>query len=96
MRKSNTQSLGEVLKESLKDLNIESKIKEVGLIKSWEEIVGKTIVKYTQSVYISKKILHVKLKSSVVRNELFMLKDGLIEKLNEKAGEIIITDIVFK
>lgn len=96
MRKSNTQKLQEVLKESLKELNIDEKIKEVRLLKSWEDIVGKTIAKYTNGLYINKKKLFVTLHSSVVRNELYMVKDGLIQKLNEVAGEELIEDIVFK
>ncbi len=96
MRKSNTQKLQDVLKESLKEFNIDDKIKQVRLIKSWEDIVGKTIAKYTIGLYIKKKILFVKLSSSVVRNELFMIKDGLLQKLNETAGEKLVDDIVFK
>jgi len=96
MRKSNTQKIQEVLNESLKELNIDGKIKEVRLLKSWEEIVGKTIAKYTKGLYINKKRLFVTLHSSVVRNELYMIKNGLIQRLNEIAGEEVIEDIVFK
>lgn len=96
MRKSNTQKIFDIIKDSLKDMNIERKMKEVGLVKSWEEVVGKTITRYTRNLYIKDEILFVTLKSSVVRNELYMIKDGLIKALNEKAGEQMIKDIIFK
>ncbi|MFC2136636.1 DUF721 domain-containing protein [Bacteroidota bacterium] len=96
MRKSNTQKLQEVLNESLKELNIDNKIKQLRILKSWEELVGKTIAKYTKGLHINKKKLFVTLDSSVVRNELYMIKDGLLQKLNEIAGEDLIEDIIFK
>jgi hypothetical protein len=38
----------------------------------------------------------VHLNSSVVRNELLMLRQELMEKLNQKAGTEVIRDIVLK
>ena len=96
MRKSNTQKINEVLDDSLKSLNIDHKLDEVRLINSWEEVVGKTITKYTNGLFIKKKKLFVNLDSSVVRNELYMIKDELIDALNKKAGKKIIEEIVFK
>jgi hypothetical protein len=40
--------------------------------------------------------LYVHLNSSVVRNELLMLREALREKLNKKAGSEVIKDIVLR
>ncbi|MFC2152803.1 DUF721 domain-containing protein [Bacteroidota bacterium] len=96
MRKKNTQKIDVVIKEYLKALKIDDKIKEVQLIKSWDEVVGKTIARSTNDIYIKNRKLIVKLNSSVIRNELFMLRDGLKKALNDKAGEEIIDDIILK
>jgi predicted nucleic acid-binding Zn ribbon protein len=96
MRRSNIESLGSILQQALKELNIERKIKEVRLVKSWETVVGKTINRYTRDLYVKDKTLHVHLHSSVVRQELVMLKQDIVRRLNEQAGEALITDIVFK
>lgn len=96
MRKSNTQTLGEAIKDYLKALHIDKKINEVRLINSWEEVIGKTIAKATTKIYIKNKTLFVYLNSSVIRNELFMLKEEILKVLNEKAGEKIIEKIVLK
>ena len=96
MRKSNTQTLGEAIKNYLKALHIDEKINEVRLINSWEEVIGKTIAKATTNIYIKNKTLFVYLNSSVIRNELFMLKEEILKALNEKAGEKIIERIVLK
>lgn len=96
MRKKNTQKLDEVIKEYLKALKIDSKLKEVELIKSWESVVGKTIARSTDNIYIKDRKLFVRLKSSVIRNELFMLRDGLKKALNDKVGESIIDEIILR
>jgi len=40
--------------------------------------------------------LYVHLNSSVVRNELLMLREALKEQLNKKAGSEVIKDIVLR
>jgi predicted nucleic acid-binding Zn ribbon protein len=96
MRRKNTQKLDEVIDAYLKKLDIDGKLKEVKLIRSWEEIVGKLIARKTEKLYIKNRKLFVHLNSSIARNELSMLKDALLEKLNEKAGEKIIDEIILR
>jgi predicted nucleic acid-binding Zn ribbon protein len=96
MRRNKTISLAEAIQDYLKEMNLEDKLKEIGLINSWEEIVGKAIFSRTSKIYIKDHILYIHLNSSVVRNELLMLRQALKEKLNEKAGAEIIKDIVLK
>jgi predicted nucleic acid-binding Zn ribbon protein len=96
MRRSKTISLAEALKDYVKEMNLEGKLSEVGLINSWEETVGKAISSRTSKIYIKDHILYVHLNSSVVRNELLMLRQALKEKLNENAGSEVIIDIVFR
>jgi predicted nucleic acid-binding Zn ribbon protein len=96
MRRSKTISLAEALKDYVREMNLEGKLSEVGVINSWEDIVGKAISTRTSKIYIKDHILYVHLNSSVVRNELLMLRQALKEKLNEKAGTEVIKDIVFR
>ena len=96
MRKKNTQKLDEVIKEYLKALKIDDKLKEVELIRSWDDVVGKTIARSTKKIFINNRRLFVYLNSSVIRNELFMLREGLKKALNDKVGESIIDEIILK
>ncbi|OFX82284.1 MAG: hypothetical protein A2W99_09520 [Bacteroidetes bacterium GWF2_33_16] len=96
MRKNNTQKIDAVVNEYLKALKIDGKLKEVRLIRSWDEIVGKTIAHSTREIFIKDRKLFVKLNSSIIRNELFLLRDGLRKALNDKAGEILIDEIILK
>ena len=96
MRRSNTQKLSEVLKDYLQENKLQNKLTEVDLIASWEQIVGKTIANYTESLRINNGVLFVKTSSPALRSELVMMKEQLRARLNEHAGHEIIRDIVFR
>jgi predicted nucleic acid-binding Zn ribbon protein len=96
MRRSNTQNIGDVLSELLRELQIDSKLKEVGIINAWSDVLGTKIGKATSRIFIKNRVLFVYLKSPVVRNELMMLKSSIIKALNERVGESIIDDIVLR
>lgn len=96
MRRSNTQNINEVVNLLLKELKIDQKLKEVRLINSWNEVLGNNVARVTARIFIKNRVLFVYLKSPVVRNELMMLKSGIIKSLNEKVGEQVIDDIVLK
>lgn len=96
MRRSNTQSLSEIIKEYVKVTHIERKLKEVDVVESWENLLGKTIAHYTRNIYIVNRVLYVEISSSVVKNELFMMREEIKRKINEKEGEEIIRTIIFK
>jgi len=96
MRRSKTIPLSEAIKDYISEMNLGGKLSEVGIINSWEEIVGKAISSRTNRIYIKDHILYVHLNSSVVRNELLMLRDVLKEKLNEKAGSEVVKEIILR
>lgn len=96
MRRSNTQSLSEVLREYIQEMRMERKLKEVDVVQSWEDLLGKTIAGYTRNIYISQKILYVEISSAVAKNELIMMREEIRNKLNEQAGSEVVAKIVFK
>ena len=96
MRRSNVQNINEVVNALLKEFKIDHKIKEVRLINSWNEALGNNVARATSKIFIKERVLFVYLKSSVVRNELMMLKTSIIKTLNDRAGESVIDDIVLR
>ena len=96
MRRSKTISLAEAVHDYIREMHLDGKLNEIGIINSWEETVGKAIASRTLNLYIKDKVLYVHMNSSVVRNELLMLRQTLLEKLNEKAGSEVIKDIVLR
>lgn len=96
MRRSKTISLAEAISDYISEMNLTGKLNETGILNSWDEVVGKAISSRTTKIYIKDKVLFVHLSSSVVRNELLMLREALKNKLNQKAGTEVIKDIVFR
>jgi predicted nucleic acid-binding Zn ribbon protein len=96
MRRSKTISLAEALSDYIREMNLGEKLSEVTVISSWEEIVGKAISSRTTKIYIKDHKLYVHLSSSVVRNELLMLREVLREKLNKNAGSEVIKEIILR
>ncbi len=96
MRKSNTQTIASVIKDYLKEIQIEGKLKEVQVVNSWEELVGKVIARRTNRIYIKNGKLYLHMNSSIVKNELLMHREGIIERININAGEEIVKEIVIR
>lgn len=95
MKKTNNYPIKEAIDEFLKTFNLDKKIKEQKIIESWEIIVGNGIARYTNELKIKDGVLFVKLRSSVVRDELSYSKEKLLEALNNINGQPILKDIVF-
>lgn len=97
MRKRNTESLGEVLKQFFEENQFfKQKLAESRVITGWGKTLGPVIDSYTTHVYLKNNILYVSLTSSVLRSELMMCKEKLITNLNTYAGLNVVKDIVFR
>lgn len=96
MRKSEIQSLGSAIKNFLKESHFDRKLDEIDAVSSWESIIGKPVARATTRIYIRNGTLYVHLNSSIVRNELFMMRQDIIRAVNDHAGREIITAVVLK
>lgn len=96
MKRTNAITLGEAIKQYIEALKIQPKLKEIELINKWEEILGRSVARSTTNLYVKEKTLFVKLDSSVVRNELMMIRGEIIKRLNNSVGSEIITEIVLR
>lgn len=96
MRRKKTQAISDVIKEVLKQQNLNKGLLENRAVHYWEKVLGPSVSKVTHRIYIRNGILYVELTSSVLRNELMMWKDKIIINLNEAIGDNIVQDIVFR
>ena len=95
MRRTKTVSIAQIVENVLGEFKISRKLKEARIIAAWPEVLG-PLAKPDDELYINNKVLFVNLSSSVIRNELSMMRSKLVLRLNEKAGEEVIKDIVFR
>lgn len=95
MKRNNTELIGDILRQFLRQEGLESPLNEYRLIESWKDVVGPAIARYTSNLYIKNQTLHVHLTSSVLRQELMMGRELLIRNLNKTVGSQVIVDISF-
>ncbi len=93
-RYQNTQSIQDVLEKILNSPALGKGIRETRAINAWEKVLGPTISRITKSLNIRGGVLYVRLNSSVIRNDLLMHKDKIIDALNAEAGGKVVYDLV--
>lgn len=96
MKKKGLVPLKEALEDYFKRKRWDKKIKGYHTINCWTDVVGEEIARHSQPIKIQDQTLFLKVKSSVWANELNLKKGELIQKFNLKAGEEIISNILFK
>lgn len=89
------------LRDALSNFFEENETLKIGLaerkaVKAWSKLFGESVAYYTTEIYLRKNTLYVHLSSSVLRAELLMCKQKLIDRLNETAEMDIVKDIVFR
>ena len=82
--------------ECLREMQIDRKLKEVNIVAQWESLMGRTVASRTSKIYIRNHVLYIHVTSSVLKNELIMLRQDILTRLNEKAGEQLIDEIVIR
>ena len=91
----NLQRLGNVLQGILKKHNIFFDSEEQRLLDVWRKAVGAQISVQTRPDRLKRNILFVKVSSSVWMHQLHILKQDIIEKINELLGKELIKDVHF-
>ena len=57
-RKSNEQSLDDVIQDYLRESGWQQKLDEIKIITEWDKVLGPTLAKYTDELFIKNKQLH--------------------------------------
>ncbi len=95
MRKANDKSLKEALEQMMQVYKIKRKFDETGIIAHWPTLVGTSVANRTKELFIRDKKLFLRIESSVIKNELMMIRSQIIEKINEEAKGVLVEEIIF-
>lgn len=94
-RSAEEQPLKEIIDKFLKAYAWDGKMKEMDLVAAWPELMGIAVANRTKEIRIQNKKLYLTIDSSVMREELLLGKQIIIDRLNEYAGQEVVTDIWF-
>lgn len=96
MRRTNSEAVGDLIRQYLRQQGLETPLNEYRLIQGWEHVMGPVIARYTKDLTIRNQTLYVQLTSPVLRQELHMQRRELAIRLNAYVGAQVIADIVFR
>ena len=93
--------MGEIsLQDAIKQFLNRSKLKQ-GLVSAqlngkWEEIMGKTVAKYTNKIQIVNRTLYIETEVAALKNELLYQREKIVERVNEAFKEKVIDNVIIK
>ena len=94
MKRIHTLPIGTVIDNFFEqNPELADKLAEVRLLSSWKTVLGPSVSRYTDNLFIKKRTLYVRLTSSILKSELMMCREQLITKLNSEAGRNVIDSI---
>ncbi len=89
-------SVGDAINEFLERSHWKPKILALRMSEEWEAITGKAIAKYTRSVKMEGRVLHIYTDIAALKQELYYGKAELIVRINEYFKEKVVDDIVIR
>lgn len=93
-KRDNTyHSLKDLMKVVIKENNLTKGMLQMEIREVWKKMMGNGVFSYTENVSLQNKTLIVKLKSSVLREELSYGKEKIIKMINEEMGEELVEKI---
>ena len=89
-------SLQDAIQQFLQKSRLKSGIQALRIEDIWENVMGKTIARYTDNIQIINHTLYITSTVAPLKNELLYQKEKIIERVNEALGEKLVKDVVIK
>ena len=89
-------SIGDALDKFLEQSRLRVSIQALQIGDVWEDIMGKTIARYTEEIRIINDTLFITTHVAPLKQELIFQKEKIKLRVNEALGKKIIKEIVIK
>ena len=89
-------TIGQAIKLYLAKSRLKSSIQAYQIEDIWEQVMGKTIAKYTESIKVYNKTLYITTNVAPLKQELIYQKEKIKLRVNEALGEKVIEEIVIQ
>jgi len=89
-------SIGDAINKFLEQSRIRGSIQALQIGDVWEDIMGKTIARYTEEIKIINDTLFITTHVAPLKQELIFQKEKIKLRVNEALGKKIIKEIVVK
>jgi predicted nucleic acid-binding Zn ribbon protein len=89
-------SLGQAMQEFLKRSRIKGDIQALQIEDVWEEIMGKTVARYTDKLQIIGDKLIITTQVAPLKNELKYQKEKIKQRVNEALQQRVINEVIIQ
>lgn len=89
-------SISEAMQEFLKGSRIKGGIQALQIEDVWEEIMGKTIARYTDKLQIIGDKLIITTNVAPLKNELIYQKEKIKQRVNEALGQKVVSEVIIQ
>jgi hypothetical protein len=87
-------SMGEALKQFLESSRVKGGIQALQIKDVWEQIMGKTVARYTEKLQIIGDKLIITTHVGPLKNELIYQKEKIKQRVNEALGQRVINEVI--
>lgn len=96
MRRTKTLLMGDLLKEFFTRPYVAAKVAEGKLPDTWREIVGERAAAETVELKLENRVLYARIRSSILRSELFYQREALRREINERSGVALVNVVIIR
>ncbi|MCU0384907.1 MAG: DUF721 domain-containing protein [Flavihumibacter sp.] len=89
-------SLGEAIQQFLQKSRLKGSVQALQITDVWEQIMGKTVARYTESIKIYGDKLYISTSVAPLKQELLFQKEHIVNRVNEALGEKIIKEVIIQ
>ena len=93
-RRGKLEPVGSLVGDLLRRLGLDRRLREHQAVTAWEEVVGEAIAQHARSVEIRNGVLFVEVDSSVWMQELGLLRESIVARLNAHLGAALVGRVV--
>lgn len=89
-------SIADAIRQFLDQSRIKGSIQALQIEDVWEQIMGKTVARYTDKLQIIGDKLIISTHVAPLRNELIYQKDKIKLRVNEALGQRVINEVIIQ
>ena len=90
------EQIGAIIRQWLRENNLEDRVKASTVPTYWEDIVGPTVARHATVERIERGAMIIRVESAAWRNEIMLRRDHIRQKVNERFGSEIVREIVVR
>ncbi len=89
-------SIQEAMKQFLEQSKLKQRVRALEIKDVWEELMGKTIAKYTEDIKLINQQLIITTSMAPLKQELIFQREKIRNRINELFNEHAVKEVIIK